>query len=645
MTGGDVAWMVGFVLLGGAIAWLVIARRREGEAARAEARTLQHAQRRAALLAEAGTIIGATLDEQALLERIAELVVPRMGQWCAIHMRDAATGEIRCVALHHQDPAKAAAARRYFAIQPIDLGAPYGAGRVIRTGVAELAPDVSEAEIRAVARDDEGVRVRQSLGHGSVITVPLGAAGVINGAMILGHAVPETFGQGDLSLAEDLAHRVALAIHNAHLYREASDARQKAEWARWQATLLADASRVLAASLDYDAALDAILRLTVPMFADWAVAHIVRRDGGFRRIGPAYADPALATLAEDIRRSALNLDDLGAVVRALGSGHPILIPDITPESLEAFIADPGYRDLVVRMGPRAAMLVPIVARGRTLGSMTFVSLSASRRYTEADLTFAEDLGRRAGVAVDNARLYRQMERARAQADQANRAKDEFLAVLSHELRTPLNAISGWLKMLEVGALPAAEAERAVATVGRNVGVLRRLIEDLLDVSGIIAGKLTVERVPSALTTIVEQALESIEREAAAKSIRVEVDLDAAVIVDADPVRLRQVVDNLLTNAVKFTPERGIVTVSLRRQGTRAVLIVQDTGAGIAAPVLPYVFDRFRQGDSESGRRHRGLGLGLAIVKHIVELHGGSVRAHSSGEGKGATFTVELPTAA
>jgi signal transduction histidine kinase len=642
VTGGDIAWTIGFALLGGAIAWLVIARKRDHETARREADGLQRSQRRTSLLAEAGTVIGSTLDEPVLLQRVSELAVPRLGQWCAIHLRDAATGTIRCVALHHPDPVKAANARRYFAAQPIDPAAPYGVGRVIRTGAPELAADISEAELRAVARDDEGVRVRQELGHGCAITVPLRAGSAVTGAMVFGHAVREALGQDELTLAEDLAHRVALAIHNARLYREASDARQKAEWARWQATLLADASRVLAASLDYDAALDAILRLTVPTFADWAVAHIVRRDGGFRRVGPAYADPALAKLAEDLRRSALQLDDVGAVVRALGSGRPILLPDITRESLETYVPDPSYRDLVVRLGPKAAMVVPIVARGRTLGSMTFVSLQSSRGYGEDDLTFAEDLGRRAGVAVDNARLYRQMERARAQADQANRAKDEFLAVLSHELRTPLNAIAGWLKMLEAGTLPAAETERAVATVGRNVGVLRRLIEDLLDVSGIIAGKLTVERVPFSLTTIVEQAIESIEREAAARRIRVEVERETPVIVDADPVRLRQVVDNLVTNAVKFTPEQGIVTVTLRRLAGRAVLSVRDTGIGIPATVLPYVFERFRQGDGDTGRRHGGLGLGLAIVKHIVELHGGTVRAESSGEGKGATFTVDLP---
>lgn len=643
MSGTDVVWVIGLAVMGAVITWLVITRRRERAAARAETDALQRAQRRASFLAEAGTIIGGTLDERALLERVAELAVPRMGDWCAIFMGDDA-GAIRCVAFQHRESAKTERGRRHIAARPIDPDAPQGIARVMRTGTSELATDISEADIRAVVRDDEGVRIRLELGHRSVLIVALRVGDAVAGALAFGHGMPRAFAESDRILAEDLAHRVALAMHNAQLYRQASDARQAAEWSRWQATLLADASRVLTGSLDYHAALDAILRLTVPTFADWAVAHIARRDGGFRRIGPAYADPGLAVLAEDLRRVALHLDDGSTIVRVLGSGRAVLLADISRDSLEAYIPDPTYRELVIRLGPRAAMLVPIVARGRTLGSMTFVSLHPTRRWGEGDLTFAEDLGRRAGVAIDNARLYRQMEQARAHADRANRAKDEFLAVLSHELRTPLNAISGWLKMLEAGALPAAQAERAVTTVARNVGVLRRLIEDLLDVSGIIAGKLTIERVPSTLGAIVEQAIESIDQEAAARAIRLEVELEAPVIVDADPVRLRQVVDNLVANAIKFTPERGIVTVTLRRVDDRAVLTVTDTGAGIPATLLPFVFERFRQADADSARRRGGLGLGLAIVKHIVELHGGTVRAESGGEGKGARFTVELPIA-
>jgi signal transduction histidine kinase len=250
-----------------------------------------------------------------------------------------------------------------------------------------------------------------------------------------------------------------------------------------------------------------------------------------------------------------------------------------------------------------------------------------------------------GLAIDNARLYRQIEKARAEAEDANRAKDEFLAVLSHELRTPLNAVAGWIHLLSEGTLQSAQAGRAIETVRRNVGVLRRLIEDLLDVSAIIAGKLPLEPSPCELASLIEQTVETMAREAEVKGVGLKADLEPAVVVEADAVRIRQVVGNLLSNAIKFTPAGGTVTVSLRRADGKASIVVSDTGPGIPRDVLPHVFDRFRQGDGSSTRQHGGLGLGLAIVKHLVELHGGTVRAEPPREARGATFVVELPTVA
>ena len=418
----------------------------------------------------------------------------------------------------------------------------------------------------------------------------------------------------------------------------------RAERAQWQASLLAEASRVLAASLDYDATLDALMRLTVPTLGDWVTAHLVLREGGtVRRIGPAYADPRLAPLAQEVRRLAEpRLDAASGTVSVLQTGAAILVPDVSTDRLAQTIQDPAYRDFVLRLAPRSLMIVPMVARGRTLGALTFVAREGGRRYTDGDVAFAEDLGRRAGVAVDNARLYRQTEQAKHEAEAANLAKDEFLAVLSHELRTPLNAVLGWLTMVEAGTLKGEQAERAIATVSRNVVVLRRLIEDLLDVSGIIAGKLVLVAAPCDLGALVEQTIESLEREAAGKGLRLAGAVQPAVVVNADTLRLRQVVGNLVSNAIKFTGTGGEITVTLRTRNDRAVLGVRDTDLGITPEVLPHVFERFRQADSSSTRHHGGLGLGLAIVKHLVELHGGVVRVESPGLDRGSTFTVELP---
>ncbi len=245
-----------------------------------------------------------------------------------------------------------------------------------------------------------------------------------------------------------------------------------------------------------------------------------------------------------------------------------------------------------------------------------------------------------------ASLQRQVEELRAAreaADAGNRAKDEFLAVLSHELRTPLNAVYGWARMLRTGQVSAERSQRALDAIERNANAQVQLIDDLLDVSRVIAGKMRLDVRSVQLKAVVEGALDAVRPAAEAKGIRLQSVLDPrAGPITGDPARLQQVVWNLLINAVKFTAKGGRVQVHVQRINSHVEIVVSDTGRGIEPQLLPFIFDRFRQADSGSTRAHGGLGLGLALVKHLVELHGGTVAAQSAGEGKGATFIVKLP---
>lgn len=239
-----------------------------------------------------------------------------------------------------------------------------------------------------------------------------------------------------------------------------------------------------------------------------------------------------------------------------------------------------------------------------------------------------------------------LERARDTAEAANRAKDEFLAIVSHELRTPLTPILAWARMLRGGQLDAAGQQRAVEIIERNTRSQAQLIEDLLDVSRIITGKLRLDMRRVELHVLVEAALESVRPTAEAKGVHLVTIIDPhAGTVSGDPERLKQVIWNLLSNAIKFTPAGGRVQATLRRTASQCELLISDTGQGIPPEFLPYVFDRFRQADATSTRAHGGLGLGLAIVRHLVELHGGTVQAVSAGTDRGSTFTVRLPVAA
>jgi PAS domain S-box-containing protein len=250
--------------------------------------------------------------------------------------------------------------------------------------------------------------------------------------------------------------------------------------------------------------------------------------------------------------------------------------------------------------------------------------------------------------TDRQRAELEREQLYTQAKEANRLKDEFLGTVSHELRTPLNAILGWTHLLETGEMKLDEPRRrrAIATIRRNAETQAQLVDDLLDVSRIISGKMRLEIQPTNLRQVLANAVESLHPAAEARGITLEIDEhDGEALVAADPDRLQQIVWNLLSNAIKFTPSGGRVCVEVRVSTRGTDIIVEDTGIGIAPEVLPFIFDRFRQADSSTRRSHGGVGLGLAIVRHLVELHGGSVDAISRGPGRGTTFTVRLPIGA
>jgi PAS domain S-box-containing protein len=292
---------------------------------------------------------------------------------------------------------------------------------------------------------------------------------------------------------------------------------------------------------------------------------------------------------------------------------------------------------------RGWLAAPLVGSdGRNIGLIQ-LSDKYEGEFTEEDEAIIVQLAQMASVAVENTRLYEAEQCARTQAEAANRIKDEFLAVLSHELRSPLNPILGWSKLLRSRNLPPAKVAYAIETIERNALLQSQLIEDLLDVSRILRGKLSLNIYPVDLASVIEAALETVRLAAEAKSIEIKTVFDANVgKVSGDPNRLQQVIWNLLSNAVKFTPAGGRVQVQLQSAGTYAQIQVSDTGQGINPEFLPFVFDYFRQEDSTTTRSFGGLGLGLAIVRHLVELHGGTVQATSFGENQGATFTIQVP---
>jgi PAS domain S-box-containing protein len=308
---------------------------------------------------------------------------------------------------------------------------------------------------------------------------------------------------------------------------------------------------------------------------------------------------------------------------------------------------------------RSYLAAPVMSRdGSVIGTLLFGHPEPGM-FSERTERIIGGIAAQAGVAIDNARLNEAARRAaeerialldsernaRAEAERTSQMKDEFLATLSHELRTPLTAILGWSQVLRRGGRGEADLQKGLQTIERNARAQAQLIEDLLDMSRIMSGKVLLDVQAVAPAAVVDAAIETVRPAAAARNIRIERDYRPCGMVAADPGRLQQVVWNLLSNAIKFTPQDGTVRITLREENGAAEIVVADTGIGIRAEFLAHVFEHFRQADASSTRRHGGLGLGLSIVKHLVEQHGGTVAAASPGEGHGATFTVRLPLAA
>ena len=320
--------------------------------------------------------------------------------------------------------------------------------------------------------------------------------------------------------------------------------------------------------------------------------------------------------------------------------EPLVVPDVTLEpSLAAFLP-------IIESERIAAMaFIPLVSLERVIGTF-MLYYDEPHALSTNELQLVSLIAWQVAFAVERTRAEAQARRSEAAAEEASRLKDEFLATLSHELRTPLNAILGWVQMLQTGMVSPERLRHAIDVIGRNTNLQARLIEDILDVSRIISGKLEIEHAPVLIAPLIDTVVSGAMPAAQGKNIELVKTAPADLpVIDGDAKRLHQVLGNVLSNAVKFTPGGGRIDVRCAYQDDAIVIEVQDSGAGIAPEFLPYVFDRFRQADSRAIRRHGGLGLGLAIARHLIEQHDGEIRATSAGPGLGTTVQIRLPVSA
>jgi signal transduction histidine kinase len=472
--------------------------------------------------------------------------------------------------------------------------------------------------------------------------VPLVVNGQVIGAMGLGFAAPHAFDADECDFMLALARQCAQALDRARLYDAERHARAEAEAAQSRLAFLAEASTVLASSLDYATTLANLLRLVTPVLADWCVLDVAEPDGALRRVAAAHADPAKRALVEQLIPYSPGRNEHNPVVRALRSRTPVLVLEVTDAVLESVAPDDLSRGIVRALAPTVFLILPLLARDHVLGALSLVVSESGWRYGPADLALAEELARRAAVAIDNARLY-------SEASSAVRARDELLSIVSHDLQNPLTVIGVQAELLarriardEIADTPGLLA--GLERINGEAAKMQRLIGDLLDFARIQVGQaLKLDLRPVDLAALARQVVAELQQSTNRHQIQL-VAADVALTGCWDAARVERMLDNLVSNAIKYSPHGGEIVVELAsaEDGGRAwaVVRVRDQGVGIPPVALPHIFDRFYRADNVAGTI-AGTGIGLASARRIAEQHGGSIMAESA-EGQGSVFTVQLP---
>jgi PAS domain S-box-containing protein len=622
----------------------------------------KRAEETQSLLAKVSQLLVHSRDYRLMLLELARLIVPQLAEWCAIDVIEE-DETIKRLAAAHSQPEKEALIYRLRELLPLELTQIHPVTRVMQAGRGRIYTSEVDFKPRNLTSNSEYLQIGEQLGFQSVMIIPLFARGQILGTISFVRNGPHrAYSPAELALAETLTQRTAIALDNARLYEAERLARAEAETAQRRLAFLAEASRILAASLDYEVTLRSVAQLVVPRLADWCVVTTLGEKDQSQHLTVVHNNPNMVAQWKELeqRYPLISTKTGQAIQQAIRSGQPMLFTEISDIMLAEATHNTEHLEILRSFRLKSFMAVPLSVRGRTIGAISLLTADDSGRHLDQpELALAQELATRVALAIDNARLYQEAQQAIEAQKEVDYLKNLFMSLASHELRSPLTTVRGYAQMVQrslTRQLTETVDKSQQKTIERNLrsleSILRQsdqmneLIKQLLDISRLQNDQFELHY--SSAVDLLELAQRVVEQQQTAGSehnLVIQTDLKT-LSGEWDEARLEQVLNNLVSNALKYSSAGTTVTIGLEQalnegQPTQAVVWVRDQGVGIKLEEQAQVFERFYR--ARSGKRHgaEGLGLGLYISHEIVIRHGGRMWFESQPE-QGSTFYFSLP---